>query len=580
MRSAGIAALVLALAAPASAAAPGTLSQSSCASRAGIAPCQKLAQLSQPGGIALALDGTIVVTSRASGAITSLRPDLTPLPSSAAISGAAGVAISPDGRHVYVAAADTGVVASYERQADGNLLATGTADAPSPLAGAESVVVSPDGLHVYVAAEIGDVIGIFTRNPTTGALTPTGCVGVNKLACAQGRGLDGVTSLSFAGDGRTLYAASVSASAVLAFARDASTGALTQLPAGAGCESSLVIVDCAPLPSLKGPTAVLASAAEVYVASSGNDAIVAFSRGPSGGLAAARCASSAPSGASGCIASGLLDGVSALVLSPDGALLYASSTRDDAVIAIPTATLVTGPCVHGGRRNGCRTASALDDPGALALAGDRLIVTAAASESVTVLSPQIAPACTPASVTVRANAPASIPLACSDANGDPLTRSIASQPQHGQVSAVRGGIATYRPVDGYAGSDSFTFAASDGGDSSPPATLTVTVAPPTSGPAITVLARSARRLARNRAQLVLACPRTAIGRCAVTVSGAGLRGKATALIGHGAIGRITLRLRARTRRVALTIAARDGSGQTRKLGLSLSVLTPASPSPR
>ena len=574
MRSFAITAAVLALASPAAAAPPGTLSQSACTSRTGGAPCQKLVQLSQPSGVAVAPDGTIIVTSRASGAITSLRSDLTPLPSSAAISGAAGVAISPDGRHVYVAASDTGVVASYTRQPDGNLVASGTADAPSPLAGAESVVVSPDGLHVYVAAQIGDVIGIFTRNPGTGVLTAAGCVGVGKLACTTGRGLDGVTSLSFAADGRTLYAASVSASSVLAFARDPATGALTQLAGAAGCESSLVIIDCAPLPSLKGPTAVVAGATAVYVASSGNDAIVAFARDATGGLAAARCVSSVPAGAIGCAPSGLLDGVSALALSPDGALLYASSTHDDAVVTISTSTLLTGPCVHGGRRNGCRTATQLDDPGELALAGDRLVVTAAASESVTLLAPQLAPVCAATTVSARANATTTVPLACSDGNGDPLTRTIVAQPLHGRVSTIRNGVATYRPSDGFAGTDSFTFAASDGADASPPAAVTVTVAPPTTGPAITLLARSARRLAQNRAQIAVACPRTAIGRCIVTVTGSGLRRPATATIGHGEVGRITLRLRARSSRIALTVAARDGSGQTRKLGLSLAVITP------
>lgn len=574
MRRLTLAAAVLALASSAGAAAPGTLSQLQCASRSGGAPCLKLAQLSQPGGVAVAPDGTIVVTSRASGAITSLRPDLTPLPSTAGISGAAGVAISPDGRDVYVAAADTGVVASYARAADGNLTPTGTADAPSPLAGAEAVVVSPDGLHVYVAAEIGDVIGSFTRNATTGALTPVGCVGVNKLSCSAGRGLDGVTSLSLAPDGRTLYAASVSASAVLAFAREPSTGALTQVAGAAGCQSSLVIVDCAALPALKGPTAVVAGTSSIYVASTGNDAIVAFARDPAGGLAATRCVSSVPSGASGCTPSSLLDGVSALALSPDGALLYASATNDDAVVTMPTSTLVTTSCVHGGRRNGCRTATALGGPGALALSGSLLAVTSATSDSVTELSPQIAPVCSPAAVTARANAGTAIPLACSDANGDPLTRIVVTQPLHGHISTIRNGIASYRPVDGYAGADSFTFAASDGADTSQPAVATLTVTPPAAGPAITVLARSARRRPQNRVQIAVACPRTAIGRCAVTVSGGALRKRATATIGHGQIGQITLQLRGRTPRVALTLAARDGSGQTRKLGLSLAVFTP------
>jgi len=57
--------------------------------------------------------------------------------------------------------------------------------------------------------------------------------------------------------------------------------------------------------------------------------------------------------------------------------------------------------------------------------------------------------------------PIAIPLTATDADGDPLVLRIVSQPLHGTVG-LSGAVATYYPEDGQIGSESFTFAASDG----------------------------------------------------------------------------------------------------------------------
>jgi PKD repeat protein len=72
---------------------------------------------------------------------------------------------------------------------------------------------------------------------------------------------------------------------------------------------------------------------------------------------------------------------------------------------------------------------------------------------------------------------ASLTLAATDADGNTLTYRIVSQPANGTVS-LSGKTATYYPFDGFAGTDTFTYAAWDGSIDSNLATVTVTVSAP------------------------------------------------------------------------------------------------------
>lgn len=73
-------------------------------------------------------------------------------------------------------------------------------------------------------------------------------------------------------------------------------------------------------------------------------------------------------------------------------------------------------------------------------------------------------------------------LAATDADGDPLTYALGQQPAHGTVSITNAstGNFTYTPDTGYSGSDSFTFTASDGFDTSGAATESISVNAPVS----------------------------------------------------------------------------------------------------
>ena len=71
----------------------------------------------------------------------------------------------------------------------------------------------------------------------------------------------------------------------------------------------------------------------------------------------------------------------------------------------------------------------------------------------------------------------------SDADGDPFTLSIATQPAHGSVTINPDGSFSYVPVANYSGYDNFTYTASDGLRTSSPAMVGITVAniAPTAG---------------------------------------------------------------------------------------------------
>ncbi|RYD21304.1 MAG: tandem-95 repeat protein [Verrucomicrobiaceae bacterium] len=86
------------------------------------------------------------------------------------------------------------------------------------------------------------------------------------------------------------------------------------------------------------------------------------------------------------------------------------------------------------------------------------------------------PAATAQSVTTAANTPLPLVLAGSDPDGNPLTWSVVSHPQHGTLSGTPPNL-SYLPDAGFSGADQFTFRANDGAVFSPAATVAITVTP-------------------------------------------------------------------------------------------------------
>ena len=85
-------------------------------------------------------------------------------------------------------------------------------------------------------------------------------------------------------------------------------------------------------------------------------------------------------------------------------------------------------------------------------------------------NPNHAPAASNATTNTIAYTPVSVPLTASDADGNPLSYRIVSQPASATV-ALSASTATIYPLPGFVGSDGFEFAASDGSTSSNLATV-------------------------------------------------------------------------------------------------------------
>ncbi len=93
----------------------------------------------------------------------------------------------------------------------------------------------------------------------------------------------------------------------------------------------------------------------------------------------------------------------------------------------------------------------------------------------------IAPVADAQSVSTNEDTAVGITLTGSDANGDPITFDVASNPSNGTLSGTAPNL-TYTPNADFNGADSFTFTANDGTVSSAAATVSITVNPVNDAP--------------------------------------------------------------------------------------------------
>lgn len=444
--------------------------------------CQTGHGLELPYGVAVSPDGknvyvaslgsdsiTVFVRDATTGALTQLSGDANCLSASGTdgcevargLNGASTIAISPDGKTVYVAAdggspAVDGSVAVFARAPDNGALTqlAGTAGCVSEtgnggacsddrgLDGATSVAITSDGKYAYVASLFGDSVAVFARDPDTGALIQQpgagGCIADigSPGDCAMGHDLDYPHAVALSPDDKYVYVAAVNSDAISVFARDSSTGALTQLAGDVGCISDGGSGgSCRSAHALGGPIALTLSAdgRRLYVASYYSDAIATFRRGlVTGGLRQmAGLDGCVAEGASDCATGVALKGVSALALAPPAANLYAVSPAENALSAFA-------------------------------------------------LAPWSAPSCTDGTYAVGHDTAQLVSLACSDPDTDTLTLSVRTPPAHGTLSGIDqvARTVTYTPTAGYAGTDSFSFDARDPDGLSTPAQATLRVAGP------------------------------------------------------------------------------------------------------
>ncbi|HST54992.1 MAG TPA: cadherin-like domain-containing protein [Solirubrobacteraceae bacterium] len=391
------------------------------------------------------------------------------------------------------------------------------------------LTVSPDGLAVYVAALNGSV-AVLRRDPATGALSQdagnNGCV-TNTGAtvagdpgtCVNGRALSAAASVAVTPDGRELIVSSSNGggkSEAAYFAIDPASHALTQIGClsndgtasgddggdnGDGCTNVRAIFD-------GYRTIVSPDGANVYIADFGGGEIAAFSRDAASGVltqlsgaqgclsqAGAAVGDDAGDNGNGCTDVRGLGGPFPMAISTDGAFLYVGAfdhelvvlNRDPATGALTQSASTSGCFSPTGTASGdatalgCQTVRGLADATSVQLSPDQahLYVSGyfgGSTGSIVRFTRGVAPVCTGTSLTTPFQTAVSVPLLCSDANGDALTIT-ADAATGGSVGSVDPASATvtFTPAALFSGAGGFAFRASDGSNTSATASASITV---------------------------------------------------------------------------------------------------------
>lgn len=145
----------------------------------------------------------------------------------------------------------------------------------------------------------------------------------------------GSRAVAISPDGRNVYVASSGSDAIAVFMRDARSGALTQGAGTAGCIAARGASGCARADALVHPNSVAVSpdGRNVYATALDTDAVVAFKRNArTGKLTQSGCV--AGTALPGCAAGRALDGPDVVVVSPDGKDVYVGSFFGNAVVVL------------------------------------------------------------------------------------------------------------------------------------------------------------------------------------------------------------------------------------------------------
>ncbi len=209
-----------------------------------------------------------------------------------------------------------------------HLLASQTLNDPD-LAGTRGLAFSEDGAWAAAAAEDNNGVVLYQRDPVDGGLMLADTVldgdpilDEDGVEIGQVDGLAGAFDVVFSPDGRHLVVGSAGADALAVFALDQPAARLIFIEAVFNADSGVV--------GLNDPVRLrfAPDGLSLYVAARASNALTVFQRQPvTGRLSWAR---SWRSGLDG-LPVNALDGISDLVLSPDGRFIYAAATERNAI---------------------------------------------------------------------------------------------------------------------------------------------------------------------------------------------------------------------------------------------------------
>jgi 6-phosphogluconolactonase (cycloisomerase 2 family) len=521
------------------------------------------------------------------------------------------LALAPGGADLYVADGALGVV-HYRRGSDGTLTfqscvedndgveEDGACPNTDGLQSATAIAVSPDGEFVYVAAYLSNAVTVLDRNPADGKLTFVECwasAGANTDGCANtasGNPLNQATDVAMTADGSQLYASSRGGNDIVRFARNGGTGALSDpqtFSSGA---------------ALNGPQAVLVAPGgeAVYVGLFDGSGLTTLARDQTTGTPTLLGCLSLTANLS-CSASPGVNAVFGLGLSVDGGVLYAAARNGGTLASFRRAAngaLSLIECAHGAvsPAGGCtRQANGLDGVESAVASADGRFVYAGGGDALTILAPEYAPTCSSLASPVANGLAVDLQLVCSDRNSQPLAYAIVSPPAHGTVTVLDAatGRVRYAPTPGYGGTDGFGFTASDGTNTSAPATVTLDVTPDAAAPRLRILTRRTRATRRGVVRVRVRCLAGEPGGCdgalsARTLRRVGLPGQRRRIlrlrrrafhISEGARATVRLRMSRRALRILkqkhrlllrASAKARDPAGNVGRAARRVTLLAP------
>ena len=283
-----------------------------------------------------------------------------------ALDGPDVVTVSPDGLNVYVGSFAGSSIAVFTRDPSTGALAqpagttgcivevpmSGCASALA-LASPEGMAISADGNDVYVAAALSGALDTFSRNASTGALTQlagTGCIVDTALSgCTLGVQVGGADAVVVSPDDDDVYVTSFLSNSVTAFTRTATTGQLSQQTGTSACAIYVLAVGCSLARAFSAPEGLVVSpdGASVYTTAFVSGALDVFNRGASGSLIqkprSAGCMTT--SATAECTPARGLLGASSAAVSPDGRYVYSAAFASNAVAVFKRIT----KAAEGGR---------------------------------------------------------------------------------------------------------------------------------------------------------------------------------------------------------------------------------------